>query len=1357
MAFDAGSIEATLTLSRNPFTAGLKAARQQANEFERKPIEAKIKPTLDQTALERVKSQLSRITGIATVRARLDRESLTAIRSQINRSVGTINVRARLDNASLVSIRERINRSVGTISVRLRLDPESLVALRARIAALRYTATLNLRVDDEALRNLRTNLGGVDTGFKQNQKSADDFGDAARGAFERTSIAMRAVLVGLPLLLPILGSATVSAIGLGGALVSAFGIAGVGIAAFGAVAAGVWGKVQEGADKSYAEIAKLPVGIREASFELKKLKEVYDSLVLKTQGGVGQAMAAGFKAASIALGTLTPIINRTSAGLEAIGKQMQEYFSSKHWTGFVSFISGSVQPILQKLFDIVAYGTRAVMNLVVAFEPLAQWVLQGIANGMKEFATWTEKLGQDRGFQQFIDMVKENLPKVWDLIKNVAEFLFKLSMALAPIGSLVLDVLNKIFEGLNKIPPEFLGPIAIGVAAIFAAMALGATGPVGIAIGVVLGLAAAFKFLYDRSYELQLFFTGMIRDLQAWFLPFWQKMTDLFNTRVKPAWESFIDVMKEKVMPILKELWDKFKENVLPALEQLGTVLLDKVIPALLFFAEKVMPPILDALGKLAGLVIDVFGRIIRVVTGALEMISGALKTFAALFTGDWQAFGDGLEQIAEGFWTAIAGIFGLNLDELKAKFHEWDQWIMTKWQELTTWISNLFSDWASRLSAEWTNFWTGVRDFFDGIAKWIEERWTAFTTFVTNAFNNFGTTFNQIWTNFWNMIRDFALDIWKKIEAAWDLFWATVRAIWDNFVNILSASWKNFWESVRVVAQQVWDAIKAIISTALEAVKSTVSSAADQIGAIWRKVANFFREPINWVIRVVINDGVLKAWNTVMGWIGATGITAPPLGEIPAFAKGGRVEGGVPGQDSVRALLMPGEYVLSKRAIANMGGLSVVDQMHEAARGGGFRGFQPRHEGQTAQALMRALPWDDKPRPFAYGGVMPHVAAAGDEIVRVFGPMPGGIGGVGARANASDHPLGLALDFMTLGNVGLGNSVAQYLQDNAARMMVKYLIWQQRINEGGGWVGMEDRGSPTANHMDHVHASFLGSGSVGANFSGSVASVIVSWWEKLSGQVTALFDGLKGLIPQMPGGGLIGNAMKAIPGGIIGKAFEKIKEKLMSMFTIDQAITGAISGAIQDQVRAVAAKYGWGDGPEWDALATIIQRESSWNPAAANPNSSARGLFQKMTSIHGPIEPTVTGQAEWGLNYIKGRYGDPINALAYWNAHGNYKNGGWLMPGAYSHNETYEPEAIFNRPQISAMHEAIRNAGRRGALDDEFVEKIIQAISGLNGEGGAGVNIGSVTLPYGASVRELTDECFFKVKHTSKGRYGRH
>ncbi|MDY2942012.1 MAG: hypothetical protein SOS98_06830 [Varibaculum sp.] len=76
------------------------------------------------------------------------------------------------------------------------------------------------------------------------------------------------------------------------------------------------------------------------------------------------------------------------------------------------------------------------------------------------------------------------------------------------------------------------------------------------------------------------------------------------------------------------------------------------------------------------------------------------------------------------------------------------------------------------------------------------------------------------------------------------------------------------------------------------------------------------------------------------------------------------------------------------------------------------------------------------------------------------------------------DHGQGLALDVMVPVSSALGDSVAQWAISNMDTLNIKYVIWKQRIYMGGGWQPMEDRGSVTQNHYDHVHISFnTGSG----------------------------------------------------------------------------------------------------------------------------------------------------------------------------------------------------------------------------------------------------------------------------------------
>ena len=83
------------------------------------------------------------------------------------------------------------------------------------------------------------------------------------------------------------------------------------------------------------------------------------------------------------------------------------------------------------------------------------------------------------------------------------------------------------------------------------------------------------------------------------------------------------------------------------------------------------------------------------------------------------------------------------------------------------------------------------------------------------------------------------------------------------------------------------------------------------------------------------------------------------------------------------------------------------------------------------------------------------------------------GLGSIGGyRPNAGEHSTGQAIDFM-ISSQSEGDAIAAWVQSHVGPFDVKYVIWRQRYwAPGGSWEPMEDRGSPTANHYDHVHVT---------------------------------------------------------------------------------------------------------------------------------------------------------------------------------------------------------------------------------------------------------------------------------------------
>ncbi len=76
--------------------------------------------------------------------------------------------------------------------------------------------------------------------------------------------------------------------------------------------------------------------------------------------------------------------------------------------------------------------------------------------------------------------------------------------------------------------------------------------------------------------------------------------------------------------------------------------------------------------------------------------------------------------------------------------------------------------------------------------------------------------------------------------------------------------------------------------------------------------------------------------------------------------------------------------------------------------------------------------------------------------------------------------------------------------------------------------------------------------------------------------------------------------------------------------------------------------------------LDKLWTKESGWNHKAQNPSSGAYGIPQalpgsKMASVGADWQTSPATQIEWGLGYIKGRYGTPCSAWAHSQSTGWY------------------------------------------------------------------------------------------------------
>jgi hypothetical protein len=131
----------------------------------------------------------------------------------------------------------------------------------------------------------------------------------------------------------------------------------------------------------------------------------------------------------------------------------------------------------------------------------------------------------------------------------------------------------------------------------------------------------------------------------------------------------------------------------------------------------------------------------------------------------------------------------------------------------------------------------------------------------------------------------------------------------------------------------------------------------------------------------------------------------------------------------------------------------------------------------------------------------------------------------------------------------------------------------------------------------------------------------------------------------------------------------------LKNAFNFVKSVGGFLSGGgasgqasprvAQQYALSQLSSHGW-DVTQMVPLTDLWQQESGWSNIARNKSSGAYGIPQalppsKMGPAANPPQSSYIAQINWGLSYIKGRYGTPAGAWAHERAYNWYGGGGMI------------------------------------------------------------------------------------------------
>lgn len=1034
-----------------------------------------------------------------------------------------------------------------------------------------------------------------------------------------------------------------------------------------------------------------------------------------------------------------------SQSADAQGNFMREEDTYEHkrqvaiasWADLKRTIGDSFLPAMTEVFGFI--GDKAIPGLqkfADGFSGISDILFKG------DFTTrFREAFGieEDHPLVSFLFNVREGLQATAEWFKTNSAWIGPLSVALG-VGAGTWGLYTLSVIGFKAASAGIVGSLK-GMVAGFKALTLAMkANPFVFIASAIAGLVAAFIYLWNTNEDFRNFFLGVWDAIKVgvgvaveWIKGALATMGDFFST----VWDGI-----KNVVGVALTFIQDVANNVVSFFR-------DVVAPMFVWFYENVITPIWNGIKLVIAIAVTAVIGIIKMWVWVWQNMLAPAITFVweKILKPTFQAIGSffawvwnnllkpAFDAVVAGF-KAVGTFFSWVWNSvLKPVFRALGDFFVWVWNTLLKpafgWVKQSFTNIVNSIKATWNNVLKPVFNALGTFFKWVWETiLKPAIDAVKNHFQNFVNNVKWFWNNIlkpvFNAIGTFMRDtVAPMFKRAVD----GIKSVWSS----IKGAFKSVWDWV---SKYVFDPVKKLIT---ETIPNAFQSGVDFIKEAWNKVANIARKPINFVIETVYG-GLRDTFNKVAGTLGLPEEwrlpEVKPLGE---FYAGGWTGPGHKYQEA--GVVHADEFVIRKESQRSIerSAPGFMDSLNR---------FGAQALGYANGGLVRPVRGGALTSGFgASRGRYPHAGL--DFAVPIGTPVHAAMDGT----VLGHQPTGRTGRYVFLSHPGNRNTYYGHLSQpqvspgqqvkagqqiglsgNTGRSTGPHLHWET-------WTG----GKPV-NPAAYLNGAMLPEGGVSGDGGGfNPLQALFDLKDKMVGNFTDQFGS--------------NNMLAQIASGALSRLFtgplDWIKAKAAAIGDFGQDVWGNtkdwLNGKdsdVQSAVRGVAAGYGWDSGRHWSALSKLIAKESSWNPNAQNPSSTAYGLFQFLNSTWGSYGAKTSdpaGQARAGLKYIQDRYGDPKKALAFHKKNNWYADGGLVKPSLYDNggvlptgltsilNNTRKPEAILNPSQWSSVMKSIE-------------------VSRQIANHGTATTVYQIQTPQGASVDDLVGALKFEKRMSARG-----
>ncbi|MCS4722563.1 phage tail tape measure protein [Staphylococcus aureus] len=440
-------------------------------------------------------------------------------------------------------------------------------------------------------------------------------------------------------------------------------------------------------------------------------------------------------------------------------------------------------------------------------------------------------------FSSLSDGSKRSIVIFGGIAAAIGPVVFGLGVFISTVGNAV-TVLAPLLASIAKADGliSFLSTKVPILGTVFTAL----TGPIGIVLGVLAGLAVAFTIAYKKSETFRNFVNGAINSVKQTFSNFIQF--------IQPFIDSVKNIFKQAVSAIVdfaKDIWSQingfFNENGISIVQALQNIcnfikaifefILNFVIKPIMFAIWQVMQFIWPAV---KALIVSTWENIKGVIQGALNIILGFIKFFSSLFTGNWRGVWDGIVMILKGTVQLIWNLIQL--------------WFVGKILGVVRYFGGL-------LKGLITIIWVAIIGVFKKSLSAIWNATKSIFGFLYNSVKSIFTNMKNWLSSTWNNIKSNTVgkahSLFTGVRSKFTSLWNATKDIFTKLRNWMSNIWNSIKDNTVGIAGRLWDKVRNIFGNMRDGLKSIIGKIKDHIGGMVsaiKKGLNKLIEGLNWV-----------------------------------------------------------------------------------------------------------------------------------------------------------------------------------------------------------------------------------------------------------------------------------------------------------------------------------------------------------------------------------------------------------------------------------------------------------------------------------------------------------------------------